>query len=159
VRKLDFRINEDEILFIEAENGTVGVIQSGRPRTLFMNTPEDEIALFLEPHDLIVISAFMSGEGARRGIMALAYLLLEMENPLVVLPEDHPGSGRLRMVVSAADTINLDCSITPGTHPDHHLLCSCPELTGVEIRGEDGTIHLKNLPETVRVHSMRLRWP
>lgn len=81
MRALDFRIKEDEILFIEAENGTVGVIQSGRQRTLFMNTPEDEIALFLEPNDLIVISAFMSGEGARRGIMALAYLLLEMENP------------------------------------------------------------------------------
>ena len=65
MRKLDFRINEDEILFIEAENGTVGVIQSGRQRTLFMNTLKMS-GLFLEPNDLIVISAFMSGEGARR---------------------------------------------------------------------------------------------
>ncbi|MDI9615223.1 hypothetical protein [Methanothermobacter sp.] len=155
---LEFDLKDDRILFVESDSGTLGIIPSGRRRTIFMNTPDDEVALFLEPDDLIVISAFSSGEKARRGMMALAYLLLEIENPLVVLPEDHPGSRRLKMVVSASDTIRLSCEITPGTHPDHHLLCSVSELSGMEIVSENGLVKLSNMPPGIRAWVTKLEW-
>jgi len=154
---LEFKISEDEILFVEA-GGVLGIIPSCRERTLFMNTAEDEVALFLDPQDLIVISAFRADDKMRRGIKALAYLLLETGNPLVVLPEDHPGSRRLKMVVSAAERVRLSCDITPGTHPDHHLLCSAPALSGMEIVSVDGGVELLNAPPGIQVWREGLEW-
>ena len=154
---LEFKVNEGEILFVEA-GGLLGIIPSCRERTIFMNTAEDEVALFLQPQDLIVISSFKADDKMRKGIKALAYLLLETENPLVVLPEDHPGSRRLKMVVSSAERVRLSCDITPGTHPDHHLLCSAPALSGMEIVSTGGGVELLNAPPGIRVWREVLDW-
>ncbi|MEA3487734.1 MAG: hypothetical protein U9R10_00585, partial [Euryarchaeota archaeon] len=63
----------------------------------------------------------------------------------IVLPKDHPASARLRIVVSAGKRVVLSCKITPGTHPEQHLLCGMDEFDGAEILGVDGGVELKGL--------------
>lgn len=155
---MEMELKAHEIIFLEGFGGTTGITKSAIPRTLFMNTPDDEVAIFLEPEELIVISSFATGDTVRRGMKALAYLIMELGNPLVVLPEGHPGSKRLRMVVSAANNIKLNCNITPGTHPDHSLLCSSPDLSGVEIASCSGGVVIKNLPEEIQFWKEELDW-
>jgi hypothetical protein len=36
-------------------------------------------------------------------------------------------------VISIGDGVNLNCNITPGTHPEQNVLCSCDSLSGLEI--------------------------
>lgn len=56
-----------------------------------------------------------------------------MDSPIIVLPKNHPSSKRLSLVLSVGDKINLDCNITPGTHPEQDILCSCNTLSGLKI--------------------------
>ncbi len=128
------RLTFSEILFLEGENGTVGVVKSAKPRMIFIGTPDnDEIVMFLEKEDMLVISAFGEGPIIKKGIKSMAFLLRELESPIVVLPKDHPTSQRLKMVVAVGDTVRLDCNITPGTHPEQDILCSCKELSGLKL--------------------------
>jgi hypothetical protein len=82
--------------------------------------------------------------------MAAAVMLLELVRvhhvPLIVLPPDHPGSKRLRYVVSAGPTVELNCTIRRGTHPGQHLICSSRELTGIHLAGICTDITIENLP-------------
>lgn len=144
------RIDASEILFLSGNGGTVGILKSVKPRMVFIGTPdEEEIVMFLEKEDLIVISAFGEGPDIEKGIKCMGYLLREMESPIVVLPENHPTSKRLKMVVAVGDSVRLDCNITPGTHPEQDILCTCNELSGVKLSStENGVLiegHIDNL--------------
>jgi hypothetical protein len=66
--------------------------------------------------------------------MILLELIREYHAPLVVLPKGHPGSARLKMVISAGDEIELNCSIQRGTHPKQHLLCGSEEMAGMVLK-------------------------
>ncbi len=136
------RIGPSEILFLKGEGGTVGIVKSVKPRTIFIGTPDnDEIVLFIEKDDILVISAFDEGSIIEKGIKSMAFLLREMESPIIILPNNHPTSKRLKMVISVGDTVRLDCDITPGTHPEQDILCSCQELSGVKLTAvPDGVI-------------------
>jgi hypothetical protein len=142
-------LNPDEVLFLKGETGEVGVTKFGKNGTIFIGTPEkDEIALFLEPEDLVAVSAIKNNEKVERGIKSLIFLLRDQGSPLIVLPPDHPTSNRLSMVASCGDLIRLDCNITPGTHPEQDILCASDDLSGLEIRSTKGGVELKgNLKE------------
>lgn len=131
--KIDFNYNE--ILFLKGEKGIVGIIKVAKEnKMLFIGTPDnEEIIQFLEADDLIAISAFSNEKKYEKGIRSLAYLTRELDSPIVVLPKNHPSSKRLSLVLSVGDKVNLDCNITPGTHPEQDILCSCTSLSGLKI--------------------------
>jgi hypothetical protein len=71
--------------------------------------------------------------------------------PLLVLPKNHPGSGRLRLVVSVSESLTLSCDIRRGTHPDQHLLCSSGELAGITLRGVREGVEVEGAPSGVHI--------
>jgi hypothetical protein len=127
-------LGPDEILFLLGSSGELGLAKTGRDIELFIGTPEkEEIVVFLEKDDLIAVSTFSVGEKAENGIKSMIYLLKEFGSPIIVLPENHPTSKRLNMVVACGDHILLDCNVNPGTHPEQDILCTCPDLSGLDI--------------------------
>lgn len=117
------------------------------PFILFIETSSDEYCQALETGDIVVVSAPEGGD-LKQAVMLLE-LVRKYHIPLVVLPKGHPGSGRLNMVVSAGDHIQLNCGIQRGTHPEQHLICSSEELAGLEITGDGEAIVLSNIPPGV----------
>lgn len=136
-------ISNDEILFLKGQSGTVGIAKFAKEGHIFIGTPDkEEIAMFLEPKDIVAVSAINSSPVIEQGIKSLIFLLRDVGAPLVVLPPNHPTSNRLPMVASCGEKINLDCTITPGTHPEQDILCACEELSGIEIKGTDDGIEI-----------------
>ena len=127
---IDFK--NDEILFLEGETGIVGVVKVAyEDKMLFIATQDnEEIVQFLESDDIIAVSNFKKD---KRAIRSQAYLSREESSPLVILNKDHPSTKRLETVISIGDQVNLNCNITPGTHPEQNVLCSCDSLSGLEI--------------------------
>jgi hypothetical protein len=113
-----------------------------------------EICTTLEKDDIIAVSA---PEG---GALEPAVMLLELVRchhmPLLVLPGGHPGSKRLRYIVSAGPAIILSCGIQRGTHPDQHHLCSSEELAGLELVGTAEGIRTGPLPAQVNAGILTL---
>ncbi len=134
------RIDNDQILFLIGSSGELGIIKAGEKKQIFIGMPDkEEIVLFLEPEDLIAVSAFSNDQKTEKGIRSLLYLLKELNFPITVLPENHPTSSRLPMVVATGDHIRLNCNIIPGTHPEQDILCACDDLSDTEIMAtEDG---------------------
>jgi hypothetical protein len=139
----------DRILLIEGASSFLlaGRVPSGFP--LYIETFEGESCEAVAPGDLVAVSAPEGGD------MEPARMLLELVRrhhmPLLVLPKDHPGSGRLPLVVSVAGSLLLSCSIRRGTHPDQHLLCSSEELAGITLRKSGDGVDLGDVPPTIRV--------
>lgn len=127
---IDFE--NDEILFLEGESGIVGIVKVAyENKMLFIATQDnEEIVQFLESDDIIAVSNFKKD---KRAIKSQAYLAREESSPLVILNKDHPSTKRLETVLSIGDKVNLNCNITPGTHPEQNVLCSCDSLSGLEI--------------------------
>lgn len=146
--------DRDTLLLIEGSRSFLLAGVSGARFPLCLETQGGEICTTVEEGDLIAVSA---PEG---GPLEPAVMLLELvrtyRHPVVVLPHGHPGSRRLRYVVSSAPEIHLSCGIQRGTHPEQHLLCSSDELAGMVLRGEPGLIEIVNLPETVTVDLVQL---
>lgn len=135
------KIDNDQILFLLGNSGELGIIKAGDKKQIFIGMPDkEEIVVFLEDKDLIVVSAFDTGEKIEKGIRNLLYLLRELNFPITVLPENHPTSSRLPMVVATGDHIRLDCNIIPGTHPEQDILCACEDLSGTEVTSTDDGI-------------------
>ena len=128
--KIDF--GYDEILFLEGESGTVGIVKIAHDnKMLFIATQDnEEIVQFLEKDDIIAVSNFKKD---KRAIRAQAYLTREEDSPIVILKKDHPSTKRLAQVLSVGEKVNLNCNITPGTHPEQDVLCSCDSLSGLSI--------------------------
>jgi len=121
----------DELLLIEGEKSFLLVGKAPALFVLCIETTDSEYCQTVEKGDLIIVSA---PEG---GPVTQAQMLLELvrkyHTPLIVLPKDHPGSERLRMVVSVAPEIHLKSEIIRGTHPEQHLICSSDEMNDLRI--------------------------
>ena len=148
------RIDNDQILFLIGNSGELGIVKAGKNKQIFIGMPDkEEIVVFLEPEDLIVVSAFDTGEKAEKGIRSLLYLLKELNFPITVLPENHPTSSRLPMVVATGDHIRLNCNIVPGTHPEQDILCACEDLSGTEITATEDGIDIKGIVRKFKIEN------
>ncbi len=137
-------IDFDEILYLCGRDGVIGIVKAGAGQW-FIETEDDEIALFTEEDDLFVVSGFSRDERMIEGIRCMLYLVREIGSPLIVLPKNHPASGRLRMVVSAGPETTIECGITPGTHPEQDVLCGMEEFDRMRITGVKAGVQLQNI--------------
>jgi hypothetical protein len=135
-----FAIGRDEIIFLADDSYTVGAVKAGGVRHVFIETGSEELVQFLEEDDLIAVSAFSGGEDAKNAIACMLYLVRDGHMPLLVLPEGHPATRRLPLVISAGPAIRLTACITPGTHPEQDVLCGRGALDGLCLRGVPGGI-------------------
>jgi hypothetical protein len=103
---------------------------------LYVETVDEEYSQWIERGDLIVVSAPEGGELMQA--WHLCELIRSYHVPVVALPRGHPGSSRLRMVVSAGERVELNCGIVRGTHPEQHLICASPELSGMQLARLNG---------------------
>src|SRR5664280_1482476 len=109
-------LGPNQILFLIGGSGELGLAKTGRDMEIFIGTPEkEEIVVFLDKDDLIAVSTFNAGIREEKGIKSMIYLLKEYSSPIIVLPENHPTSKRLKMVVACGDHIRLDCNVQAGT--------------------------------------------
>jgi len=139
-------------LLIQASTSFLLIGTVCNPFTLFIETTADEYCQFLNTGDLVVISAPEGGE--LRQAQILLELVVAWHVPLVVLPSGHPGSCRLRMVVSAGDQIVMSCKIERGTHPEQTVICSSEELAGMELRSHPEGIEILGLPTGVQLFTV-----
>lgn len=139
----------DRVLLIQGDHSFLlaGMALSEFP--LYIETLDGESCETVLPDDLVVVSAPEGGE--TEPARMLLELVRRYRLPLLVLPKDHPGSGRLPLVVSVSASLLLSCSIRRGTHPDQHLLCSSEELAGITLRGSKGGVDLDGVASGVRV--------
>ena len=138
-------LNSSEMLLVHGNTGTLAVVKVGKQRQFFVDNPDGEIVLAMGPEELLVASGFGTDEQITNGLRCVLYMIREVNSPLIVLPKNHPASARLKIVVSAGKRIVLRCDITPGTHPEQHLLCGMEEFNGAEILGVEGGVELKGL--------------
>ncbi|MCZ3364988.1 MULTISPECIES: hypothetical protein [Methanobacterium] len=151
-QRRSIRITGDEILFLIGESGELGILKAGEQKQIFIGTPDkEEIVAFLEPDDIIAVSAFENSKKAEKGIRCMLYLLREMNFPITVLPENHPTSRRLPMVVAAGDHINLSCNIVPGTHPEQDILCACDDLSDTQITASKDGVEVEGTVKKFKV--------
>jgi len=141
-------LSSNEMLLVHGNSGTLAVVKIGKQRQFFVDTPETEIVLAAGPEELLVASGFGIDERIVNGLRCVLYMIREVNSPLIVLPKNHPASARLKIVVAAGKQIVLNCDITPGTHPEQHLLCGMKEFDGAEIMGVEGGVELKGLEWT-----------
>lgn len=147
----------DDLLLVEGKNSFLLIGRALAPFTLYIESLHDETSQGVHADDLVAVS---SPEG---GAIEPAAMLLELvrryHTPLVVLPKDHPGSPRLKLVVSVSREILTSCTIRRGTHPEQHLLCSSDELAGIQLRGEAGSVIAASIPEGVTLRPIPpLQW-
>ena len=138
-------LDNNEMLLVHGNTGTLAVVKVGNKRQFLVDTPEKEFVLAMKPEALLVASGFSTDEHIVNGLRCVLYMIREVDSPLIVLPKNHPASARLKIVVSVGKRIVLSCKITPGTHPEQHLLCGMPEFEGAEILGVEGGVELKGL--------------
>ena len=87
----------------------------------------------------------------KRAIRAQAYLTREEDSPIVILNKDHPSTKRLSQVLSVGEKVNLNCNITPGTHPEQDVLCSCDSLSGLTITKTQNGVALNKKHDTYTI--------
>jgi hypothetical protein len=142
-----------ELLFIESNTSFLLVGRAENSFPLYIETSQEEYIQGVEPDDLVVVS---SPEG---GPPEPAIMLLELVRtyhiPLVILPREHPGTRRLKLVVAVAPYISTNCTIVRGTHPEQHLLCSSKELAGITLRSLGGFIIGNNLPPGTKIRYLQ----
>jgi hypothetical protein len=139
------QLSDTEMLVLHGTTGTLAIVKVGEKQQFLVETPDREIVLGLNPEDVLVASGFGTDEKIVNGLCCVLYMIREVNSPLIVLPKDHPATKRLKIVVSAGKRVVLSCKITPGTHPEQHLLCGMPEFEGVEILGIAGGVELRGL--------------
>jgi hypothetical protein len=152
----------DGELLISAPKSFILTGLVSEPFTLFIETSNSEYCQYLVKGDLICVSAPEGGDIRQAGI--LLELVKTWHVPLVALPAGHPGSARLKMIVSAGDTITLSCLIQRGTHPEQTVLCASEELAGLAMKSGNGRIEISSLPECAEISLIvadgsRVRWP
>lgn len=140
----------DEYLCVRKENAFILIGRVLSPFTLFIETYSEEYCQYLEYGELVIVSAPEDGDIGQAII--LLELIREYHSPLIVLPKNHPGSKRLRMVVSAGDMIELNCSIERGTHPEQHLLCGSEKMTGIVIQKTEDGVTISGITDDAQVN-------
>jgi hypothetical protein len=138
-------LNAAQLLVVRGKTGTLAIIKVGQTRQFLVETPDREIVLGVGPEAVLVASGFGTDDRIVNGLRCVLYMIREVGLPLIVLPKDHPASARLKIVVAVGSRIVLSCNITPGTHPEQHLLCTMPEFEGVEMLGVEGGVELRGL--------------
>ena len=83
----------------------------------------------------------------------MLYLLRELNFPITVLPENHPTSSRLPMVVATGDHIRLNCNIVPGTHPEQDILCACEDLSDTEITATEEGVNIEGYVKKFKIEN------
>jgi len=139
----------DRILLVQGDHSFLLAGRALSDFNLFIESFDGEDCREVSADDLVVVSAPEGGE--KEPARMLLELVRRYRLPLLVLPKDHPGSGRLQLVVSVSKTLHLSCDIRRGTHPEQHLLCSSGELAGITLRGSEGGVDLDGIPSGVRV--------
>lgn len=139
----------DKYLLISTTNSFILTGLVSEPFTLFIETCTSEYCLFLSRGDLISVSAPDGGD--LRQAMILLELVKIWHAPLVALPAGHPGSSRLKMIVSAGDTITMNCTIQRGTHPEQTILCSSEELAGLTLRSGYQGVEVTSIPKCAEI--------
>ena len=143
-RRID--LGPEDICFLSCRGHTVGAVKACRTRHVFIETATEELVQFLEPEDLIAVSAFSGGARARNAIACMLYLVREAGLPLLALRRGHPASARLPLVVSAGSRIRLTGCIVPGTHPEQDVLCARGALDGATLAGVPGGLVVEGGP-------------
>ncbi|MEI6292416.1 MAG: alpha/beta hydrolase [Methanomicrobiales archaeon] len=147
----------NEYLLVQGSNSFLLIGKAGTDLCICIETTESEYCQGLSPDDLIVVSA---PEG---GLLEPAIMLLELVRtyrcPLLVLPKGHPGSKRLRYVVSVGDIIRLSCSIERGTHPEQDVLCVAGEFTGLILRAVRGGVIMEGREKNYTVSLINYSFP
>ncbi len=136
--------------------GNSSFIVAGQPPTSFslcVEYAEGEYCQTVESCDIVAVSA--PEGGALQPAVMLLDLVRMYHTPLIVLPRGHPGSRRLRYVVSAGNVIRLSCGIQRGTHPEQDILCSGPDLAGMVLEGTKGGILMKDIPGHLGIRRIR----
>jgi hypothetical protein len=147
----------DSVLLIRGSHSFLIAGLAGGRFPLCIETMEEEYCQTIEPYHLVAVSSPEGGEYTPA--LMLMELVRSYRFPLVVLPRDHPGSRRLRYVVSVGPEIMLSCGISRGTHPEQHLLCSSPELAGIILRADTTKVIVGNLPVGVTAEVLPLALP
>ncbi len=146
---------EEGLLLIRGDHSFLLVGKAEEQFSLCIETSTEEFCQGVQPGDVIVVSA---PEG---GAIEPALMLMELVRiwhvPLLVLPRNHPGSRRISRVVSVAPEVHTSCSITRGTHPEQHLVCSSDELSGLSVRGVSGGLEIAGMPAGVTLQTLRYR--
>jgi hypothetical protein len=142
------------LLLIQGSSSFVLAGKAGSRFPLCIEYFSGEICTTLEKDDVIAVSA--PEGGAREPAVMLLELVRRHHMPLLVLPKGHPGSKRLRYIVSAGPEISLSCRIQRGTHPEQHILCSSEELAGLRLRGTAEGISTTPLPASVKAGILTL---
>ncbi|OPX67669.1 MAG: hypothetical protein A4E37_01327 [Methanoregulaceae archaeon PtaB.Bin056] len=141
------QVRKDTLLLARGKTSFLLAGNAGSRFPLCIETYEGEYCQTLEPTHVVAVSA---PEG---GSTEAAWMLIELVRthrlPLIVMPRSHPGSRRLRYVVSAGEEILLSCTIERGTHPEQHLLCSSEEMGGIRLVGTTSGILVSSVPEGV----------
>ena len=128
-----FKLELNEVLFLRGIQGTVGIVKSGSKKQIFLETITDEMAMTVNPGDLLVASGFGPGTTIARAVKCTLYLIREASSPLIVLPRGHPASSRLTVVASVGPRTVVRCDIQKGTHPEQDVLCGPVEFHGLEV--------------------------
>jgi hypothetical protein len=143
---------DDGYLVLEGSSSFLVVARALRRLPLCIETVDGEVVQGLDPDDLVAASA-PSG-----GALAPALMLIELVRrygfPLVVLPKGHPGSRRLRVVVSAGPAIRIACGIQRGTHPEQDLLCGAEEFAGLILHGVPGGVEIEGGSPGLTIRSL-----
>jgi hypothetical protein len=152
---MDFPLHDKRmLLLIQGSSSFILAGRAGYRFPLCIESFEDELCITIESDDVIAVSA-PEGGPIEPAVMLLE-LVRQYRHPLFVLPARHPGSKRLRYVVSAGPGICLACDIQRGTHPEQHLLCASEELSGILIQGTADGIRAEGLPEGVTARPVSL---
>lgn len=146
---------EDGLLLIQGNRSYLLIGMAKDQFSLCIETSTEEFCQGVMPGDVIVVSA--PEGGAIEPALMLMELVRTYHVPLLVLPRNHPGSRRISRVVSVAPEVQTSCSITRGTHPEQHLVCSSDELAGISIRGTSGGFELERLPADVSLQTVNYR--
>lgn len=144
---------QDEFLLVRIDPSFLIVAQANTRFALCIETESDEYCQTVEPDDLVVVSAPEGGD-PEAGVM-LIELVRRHHTPLIVLPRNHPGSPRLRYVVSVGSVITTNCSIRRGTHPEQHLICASEALSGITLQGRKEGVEISPLPPKATVTRFR----
>ncbi len=146
-------LEEDKIAYLCGLSGTLALAKT-LGRFFYLETEAEEVALFTEPDDLVVASAFGTGEKIRRGLRCTIFQLRELSAPLIVLPKGHPASPRLKTVVSIGSSTHLSCKIQPGTHPEQDILCAKEEFQGLEVQGVSGGAEVEGFSGKILIEKL-----
>jgi hypothetical protein len=133
-----------QLLLIEGNTSFLLIGSARHSFSLYVETNEEECVQCVEPEDLVVVSS--PEKGPYEPAIMLLELIRTYHLPLVILPREHPGTKRLKLVVAVAPRIVTSCTIMRGTHPEQHLICSSEEMAGISLHGEGGSIIVENLP-------------